>query len=262
MKLIRDGVFETNSSSTHTVVIPHSVDESNYELYDNFEHDYGFGRCESRLVHCWDEKLAYTYYVLKDFLDWNDCEEDNERKGMVTKESIKDFETKIINVYNSLVDTGEFNVYSHCDPTPQDIFDLVNEVDTERVKSIFGDRSWRWIGVDHTEDFATNGFVDKILSANEDYLKKFIFNLDSYITVGGDEYRGYNIKTIGFEGDYSDLGTYYVNEKGERMPEYDINTVSDEEWIRLHREYYIKRGGFWDRVLEYEKNNDVFFKGN
>lgn len=46
------------------------------------------------------------------------------------------------------------------------------------------------------------------------------------------------------------------------MPEYNIDTISNDEWIRLHREYYIKRGGFWDKLSEYEKNNDVFFKGN
>ena len=109
--------------------------------------------------------------------------------------------------------------------------------------------------------FATNGFAKKLIGADEDYLKKLIFNRDSYITVGGDEYRGYNIKTIGFEYDYTE-DTYYVNDKGEKMPDYNINSISDEDWLKLHREYSIQRGGFWDRLAEYEKDNDVFLKGN
>ena len=56
-----------------------------------------------------------------------------------------------------------------------------------------------------------------------------MFNRDSYITVGGDEYRGYNIKTIGFEYDY------------------------DKDYE--HTE-------FWNKIEEYEKDKDVFFKGN
>ena len=142
---------------------------------------------------------------------------------------------------------------------PQDIFDLVDKKITTRVREILSDYSS--VYVDHTEDFATNGFVKKLIGADEDYLKKLIFNRDSYITVGGDEYRGYNIKTIGFEYDYTE-DTYYVNDKGEKMPDYNINSISDEDWLKLHRDYSIQRGGFWDRLAEYEKDNDVFLKGN
>lgn len=262
MKLIRDGVFETNSSSTHALVIPHKVDEEHYELYDSLDHDYGFGRCESKLVESWDEKLAYVYYVLKDFLDWNSASEDNDRKGMVTAESITEFETKINNIYTSMVDSGKFNIYPDSEPTPQDIFDLINNKSTERTNSIFPRGGWNWVGVDHTEDFATNGFVTRILEADEEFLKRFIFNRDSYITVGGDEYRGYNIKTVGFESDYDWHDTYYVNAKGEKMPEYDPDNIDMDEWRRIHDEYCIPRGGFWDKLAEYEKDNDVYLKGN
>ena len=58
---------------------------------------------------------------------------------------------------------------------------------------------------------------------------KLLFNRDSYITIGGDEYRGYNIKTIGFEYDYG--GMFEDNE-------------------------------FEEKLREYEKDNDVFLKGN
>ena len=264
MKIIRDGVFETNSSSTHALVIPHKVDEEHYDLYDSLDHDYGFGRCESRLVESWDEKLAYVYYVLKDFLDWNSVSEDNDRKGMVTAESITEFETKINNIYTSMVDSGKFNIYPDSEPTPQDIFDLINDNSTERTKSIFPRGMWNWVGVDHTEDFATNGFVTRMLEADEEFLKRFIFNRDSYITVGGDEYRGYNIKTIGFEYDY-ESGDHMMNEKGELPPKEWLNErgcIKDEYWDRYWNEYTLETGEFWDKLREYEKENDVYLKGN
>ena len=50
MRLIRQGTFETNSSSTHALVIPHKVDEERYDLYESLDSNYGFGRDESRLV--------------------------------------------------------------------------------------------------------------------------------------------------------------------------------------------------------------------
>ena len=92
---------------------------------------------------------------------------------------------------------------------------------------------------------------------------KFLFNNGSYITVGGDEYRGYNIKTIGFEYDYS--GHYYVNNKGEKPPKewFDKDGRIKGKYLdKYYEEYNIDAGGFWDKLREYEKENDVFLKGN
>ena len=37
MKTIRHGTFETNSSSTHAIVVPKNVKEEDYELKDTIE---------------------------------------------------------------------------------------------------------------------------------------------------------------------------------------------------------------------------------
>ena len=38
--------------------------------------------------------------------------------------------------------------------------------------------------------------------------------------------------------------------------------IKDEYWDKYYEEYNIDAGGFWDKLKEYEKNNDVYLKGN
>ena len=261
MKTIRYGSFETNSSSTHAIVIPKKVEEEDWDMGDSLDHKYDFGREECRLVDHWDEKLAYTYMILKDFEGWTD----NNRKTKVTKDTIKKFKDRINKIYKEVEQIVQYKPYDG-DPKPNDIFKYIDNDGEGKLGDIefVYIHSWEkpYPYVDHCEDFDTNGFLDRILNDDE-YLKKFIFNNGSYITVGGDEYRGYNIKTIGFQYDYD--SHYYVNSKGEKPPKewFDKNgRIKDEYWDKYYEEYNIDAGGFWDKLKEYEKNNDVYLKGN
>ena len=205
---IRPGIFETNSSSTHAIVVPHNVNEENYSIYDSLEHDYGFGREECRLVDDWDEKLAYVYLILKDYESYNE-----NRIHKITLKDIEEFKQTVNDIFNDFFKKKDNCCYY---VKPDEVFKFV---DKGFYASCF---------VDHVEDFDENGFLDLVLNDKE-FLKRFLFNRDSYITVGGDEYRGYNIKTIGFEYDY------------------------DEDYENTE---------FWNKIEEYEKDKDVFFKGN
>lgn len=261
MKTIRYGSFETNSSSTHAIVIPKRAKEEDWDMGDSLDHKYDFGREECRLVDHWDEKLAYTYMILKDFEGWTD----NNRKTKVTKDTIKKFKDRINKIYKEVEQIVQYKPYDG-DPKPNDIFKYIDNDGEGKLGDIefVYIHSWEnpYPYVDHCEDFDTNGFLDRILNDDE-YLKKFIFNNGSYITVGGDEYRGYNIKTIGFQYDYD--SHYYVNSKGEKPPKewFDKNgRIKDEYWDKYYEEYNIDAGGFWDKLKEYEKNNDVYLKGN
>lgn len=261
MKTVRYGSFETNSSSTHAIVIPKKVEEEDWDMGDSLDHKYDFGREECRLVDHWDEKLAYTYMILKDFEGWID----NNRKTKVTKDTIKKFKDRINKIYKEVEQIVQYKPYDG-DPKPNDIFKYIDNDGEGKLGDIefVYIHSWEkpYPYVDHCEDFDTNGFLDRILNDDE-YLKKFIFNNGSYITVGGDEYRGYNIKTIGFQYDYD--SHYYVNSKGEKPPKewFDKNgRIKDEYWDKYYEEYNIDAGGFWDKLKEYEKNNDVYLKGN
>lgn len=207
MRRIRYGIFETNSSSTHAIVIPKEVKEDGYDTYDSLDHDYGFGREECRLCDNWDEKLAYAYMLLKD----NDVEE------------LDAFKNQVIEVWEKLFGNKDYT------PNPKDVFNYIDRDGSNGDLTgkdgflILKERYGNY--VDHAEGLDGTDFIER-LKTDDEFVKRFIFNRDSYITIGGDEYRGYNIKTIGFEYDYE----------------------NEEDFI--------------NKLKEYKKNNDVYLKGN
>ena len=262
MKTIRYGSFETNSSSTHAIVIPHKVSEDSYDLYDSLDHDYAFGREECRLCEHWDEKLAYAYMLLTTNCDWSQNDNGWKPNNTTTKEDIAMFKKRI----TAMWEVVESKLQRKYNPTPQDVFNYIDRDGTDG--NLTGDDSFmvlkeRWGNyVDHANDLDHTDIIER-LKTDDEFVKRFIFSRESYITVGGDEYRGYNIKTIGFEYDYS--GHYYVNSKGEKPPKewFDKNgRIKDKYCDKYYEEYNIDAGGFWDKLKEYEKDNDVYLKGN
>ena len=247
MKTIRCGSFETNSSSTHAIVVPKQVDIQEYSLYDSLDHNYGFGREECRLCCAWDEKLAYIYIALKEIGDKNQL---NDFKDVVT--------AAYITITHELEDVADF--------TPQQLFDYLDRdgidgnITQEDTFLTLTERYGNF--VDHSYLLKDTGLIERLLN-DFDFLKRFIFNNQSYITICGDEYRGYNIKTIGFEYDYTEY--YCVNKNGEKPPKdwYDEQgRIKSDYWDKYYEEYNIDAGGFWDKLKEYEKDNDVYLKGN
>ena len=220
MKTIREGIFETNSSSTHAIVIPKKMDT--IEAKRSWDNDYIFGRQESRLVDNIDEKIAYVWGILLSMYCetyWDDKEPYPSTKYIFKEEVFEHFEKMTKDICKKFY--SQENVYIE----EKDIIALF-----EYLKGHKQDRGTK-IYVDHTESFSGENkeFVDKILNNTDDFYTRYLFSEDSYITVGGDEYRGYNIKTIGFE--------------------YDYGGIFEED------------NEFWKKVEEYRKEHDVFFKG-
>lgn len=203
MRQIRRSLFETNSSSTHALVIPKTVQNKNYEVYGKWDEEktcVEFGRGEFELYDQWDDKLSYAYIALQD-------REFNQK-------AIETFKDNVRKCFDEVFKMEE-NKHSFNKRTPDDIFKYVDKGE--------------WNYVDHSSEIPDE-FFDKLIN-DIDFVKRFIFNSASYITVGGDEYRGYYIKTIGFEYDYDDWN-------------------------------WECKGKFWDKLKEYQKDNDVYLKGN
>lgn len=245
MKQVRLSFFETNSSSTHAIVIP-KRDVEKYDLWSSWEEYYfEFGRETYRILEQWDLKLAYIYQVLLTCNYGKDVE-------FPKAEDLQKFKTQVNKAYVEIQSLDTRNYYRSHDVLPDHIFEVLDFLDAKDRGIIPEDKPFGIIvpeqfdsllrgdsysGVDHVEYFIEYSdddrrnskpcadFLRKLLN-DQDYLKKFIFSTESYITIGGDEYRGYNLKTVGFESDYD----------------------KEEDWKK--------------RVEEYKKDYEVYFKGN
>lgn len=246
---IRKRLFETNSSSTHALVVSlekdyeptwNDVSTSSWEEY-NFE----FGRETYRLLDGWDDKLAYIYTVLLEIAA--------DPKVVVPIVDLEKFKDRVNRIYNEVISNISNRDWLDNNEIPDHIFQVLEFLndrasgkipDTSEPKfdfdtSLFSDvlkHTWSAY-IDHSEYFMIFEGEDRRytspcarilekLQNDDDYLKSFLFSDESYITIGGDEYRGYNLKTLGFEYDYR----------------------KEEDWE--------------ERVKEYEKTHDVYFKGN
>lgn len=265
MELIRKGTFETNSSSTHAIVIPHNVREEDYNLNDSLDHNFEFGRENCRIVYEWDEKLAYIYFVLNELHNYQ-WDKDKEK---ISNDKIKNFKDMVNKAYKDVYKIVEYKPYKY-DLKPNQIFKYIEKKGNLSLDEILSDDD-SIPYVDHVGEFASNeydDFINKLLT-DYDFVKKLIFNKESYISIGGDEYNGYYIKTIGFQYDYdeSEYPQYQINEKGEICPELKDFPDTDEGWAEYwetQKKYPIIKdnGGFWDKLQEYKKKNDVYLKGN
>lgn len=261
MKTVRYGSFETNSSSTHAIVVPKQANNEEYDLYDSLDHDYAFGREECRLCDNWDEKLAYAYMMLINNYEWSHYDDNWKPQDATNKDEIDDFKKRVIAIWKQLETNKRYN------PTPQDVFNYIDrkgddgDLTGNDTCLILKERYGNYI--DHANGLDGTDFVAR-LKTDDEFVKRFIFNRDSYITIGGDEFRGYNIKTIGFEYDYDSEGCC-VNEDWEKPPAdwFDKDGhIKDEYWDRYCKEYPYDNSDFWKKLKEYEKNNDVYLKGN
>lgn len=245
---IRKGLFETNSSSTHALVVflEKDYEPTWYDVSSGWqEYNFEFGRETYRLLDGWDDKLAYIYTVLLEIAA--------DPKVVAPAVDLEKFKARVNRIYEEVIASLPKRDWSSSNEVPDHIFQVLEFLhdratgkipDTSEPKFDFDTSLFRdalehtWSAyVDHSEYFMIVEGEDRRytplcieilekLQDEDDYLKSFLFSDESYITIGGDEYRGYNLKTLGFEHDYR----------------------REEDWEK--------------RVSEYEKTHDVYFKGN
>ena len=238
MRQIRKSLFETNSSSTHAVVVTKEMlCETDYKEFFSYG-GYCFGRCESHIVDTLCNKLAYVYIAVADLIHWKDNEVMT-RHPDYTKE---DFINTVIEISRKHFEEPEEEWMKRTAFNEENLKRFFNEIDELSKKYD--------AYVDHVEDFVDNGFFERIITDKE-FLERLLFDEESYITVGGDEYRGYNLKKVGFEHDYD----YSYNHDFERK--YD-----DDNWPKYVDPTEMYDGEFWDKVKELRKEFDIYFKGN
>lgn len=235
MKQTRNGIFETNSSSTHCLVVHKNPTKKDYDK----EHYLGmgyfqFGREESDLVESWTRKLAYAWLIVRDLSGW--------KENKIGK-TIKDFENIVFEISKPFYMPLDNDYNIHNGLTENNLKKFF-----ENLEELYSKDYSIW--VDHTEDYLDNGVYEKLVT-DPDFVKRLVYDEQSYITVGGDEYRGYSLKTIGFQRDYkegyNDDYKYEEDENG-----WPIYVDPCDRYI----------GKFWDKVKQYKKKFEVYFKGN
>lgn len=155
MKTIRKNVFETNSSSTHAICI--AKESNNMDIPEKIEIDlsnYEFG-WEFNEIYGYNSKLAY---ILIGILDYNDIVEASTKvKDLLL--ILKEFGVKSVKIVGM-----KMKMYStdfNC-PTYFDCYDGY---------------------VDHSDELSE--FIDIILQ-DENLLKRYLFDGDSFIATGND----------------------------------------------------------------------------
>jgi len=221
---VRRSVFETNSSTCHTIVITRNwknreVDLTEYDLgmwYDRQE--FNFHRGVLNMADRVDKKMAYIYMAILYYLE----------NRVYCKEITPEERDITISLVEDTILEGAKE--SSSDENVEKNIEIIQELFTKAKESI----------LKNNDDFETNRFrgywyiehpeeawqaVESILK-DFDKLKRLIFDNESYITVCGDEYYGHYAKRIGFEYDYdwnNDYQSWY-DKIVELKPEYEIFT--------------------------------------
>ena len=207
---IRKSVFETNSSTCHTLVVPkHDMiwPEDPIERWDihSWDTEYTFGRGLLTMLNTIGDKIAYAFMLICYDSIHKTRSKESGGEGLEIEDILPDVD-KWKNMIEGWID--------ECGGTPDSI-ELAKMLLKWLEDMMFYDKSnisefggYAWI--EHPEEMMY--FIEAI-KKDPELLKKFIFDKDAYATVCGDEYRGAYLKKVGFEYDYDDDGWYRKKEE-------------------------------------------------
>lgn len=225
MKIIRKSVFETNSSSAHSLVISKEkvkINE-NEEIYNISDKYFG---------------PTFELYSVIGGSDWRDTDEAEEERYKKDLKKNKwstskydgmeqsygfDFCRGKPRVYSDFIHKTAFILSVNSYKEDKDLDGFLNMV-TKKAKEYLEKVNNDYYVKPLIEKFLEKDFRDKrfleyamtsecsnysnILSeilTNEDLIDNFIFNNKSYIALGGDEYEGSYLKLVGTTYEYYNL---------------------------------------------------------
>lgn len=209
MKIIRHGIFETNSSSAHSLVI-HKEDEDLSKLgrYDLISKIFGNSELEYELDYDWDEndKKVFTNEVVHEFT----------------------FNRGLPRVYDDFINKVAFIIcYFRYRDEIEGIIDHLIDFVSNYIKEVkekypildgnyLDDEEGLW--EKYKVDFKNEKIRDEIISGEFEYnstimeqlisddelLEKFLFDSSSYISISGDEYQDVYLRLVGSYYEYCD----------------------------------------------------------
>lgn len=189
MKLIRNGTFETNSSSTHAIAI---VKNNSYKVPKNVNFNFGEFGWEYAVYKETSDKASYLYTMIQ-YFDGEYVADFDKKDGYISK--MKEYLDE------------EGITYKFEEPTVSD---------------------YGWSEHGYVDHGAYNpDIIENILKDKETFFR-FLFDERSYVSTGNDNDRGYYIPGIGYSsGDdywenYEKLEKEWNNKMKDLEKEYDI----------------------------------------
>lgn len=245
MKIIRSGVFETNSSSAHSLVLnkEYKTYEDSYEQWDHIfgttykdiwgyysyyrntngkiiynkrKHEFNFSRGEVRL---YDDIIHKTAFLISYY--WYKTDDE------IIKH-ILEFVSKRAKIY--LSNFKDNHTRNDIEYIKQLISYYVDKGFKRNTKGKYDPDSWIC-----SEFSDTSKLITKIVT-NDELLDQFIFNSKSYISISGDEYKSAYLKLVGSELEYQE---YYDNKYRESEESFEkrLKEVYPEDKYEV--EYHI-----------------------
>lgn len=221
MKIIRSNVFETNSSSAHSLVLSkenkiyedkwdwfrwifgstyediwdrfsYSWDKNGKIIYDEEQYEFNFCRGEVRVyddpIHKTAFLVAYYQYREKEDLVNHIMSYSLEKINLYLKEYKNDYGAQLI---KQLADFYIKKKFKKKNPE--------NKWDKTYITSEFS---------------GTSDLIEKIANDDE-LLEHFLFNNNSYISISGDEYQSAYLRLVGSEEEYYRFYDYKSKESDE-----------------------------------------------
>lgn len=222
---IRQGVFETNSSSTHTIAIARSITEDNidypspyciYGYNDPWANEFVFGR-DNDFRNTMGRRIAYAVMAVLEAHDNNWPVEER-----------REFYEKILNIVKKHGTDAEWN---HIDEILERIRNVIQLCEHEEY--LYSENpEYVYTGKNELIEEGCAAFIDhgyglkdfaRILIENDEALERFIMCENSFVYTGGDESNGYFVPRAGFEYDYDNVDQFMKR----------VNVVADELNIDL-----------------------------
>lgn len=203
--VIRKSVFETNSSTCHTIAITKKFYNKENAIYpwefSNYEGPfrYSYSRGLLKLPENITDKIAFAYMSIMCYLR----EQLNDDTKVISQ--LEDIEKLISDEVKNIQITHVPG--SQVKDSVDQVHILLKIIREYTLENASGDTEYgKYFSIDHVEE--TFKFAKACLEDREK-LMRFIFDNDSYFAVAGDEYQGHYVKRIGFEYDYDSEEEFY-----------------------------------------------------
>lgn len=225
MKIIRSSVFETNSSSAHSLVLnKESKVFENYDKYDTFSLIFGttYSEIWNMYDYDWDGN-GNKIYNKRDY-EFNFC------RGKVRIYDDFIHKTAFLSDYYRYKNKDIFNhILKYSSDTSKKYLDKYDyrDSDSDILKELikfyidkeFKREKKKLYELDSyivSEFSSTSNLIEKICS-DDNLLDNFLFNSKSYISISGDEYECSYLKLVGSKKEYDNYYDYEADKSNEEF---------------------------------------------